>query len=237
MVTQLSASPSVSHSFPEPDDLPERARICGLSEVCDEDLIALVLTTGMAGLSAGRLARNLVAEAGGIERLSRLGPHRLMRFPGIGPSKAMRLLAAIELGHRLVASSLAANAQSSSQPACFEAIVKWARPRLVPLAHEEVWLLCLDSRNKLRSTRRVAQGGRHGCALMPADVLRPAIEEGASAIVLVHNHPSGDPTPSHADRSMTRTLGDACEILGMVLMDHIVVARQGAVSLRELGVL
>lgn len=235
----MMTSSSLAQSDPSlnGDNLRKRARSVGLDQLSDEDLIALLLTTGVSGGSAARLARELIAEVGSVQRLSRVGAHRLMLFPGIGPSKALRVLAGIELGRRLVLGSVTMAVNCGSEPACYEAIVQWARPRLVPLRHEEVWLLCLDSRNALRSTRRVAQGGRHGCALLPADVLRPAIEEAASAIVLVHNHPSGDPTPSHADRTMTRTLGEACEILGMVLMDHIVVAQQGSASLRQLGVL
>jgi len=97
-----------------------------------------------------------------------------------------------------------------------------------------VWLLCLDAKHALRSARRIARGGLHGCALRPADVLRPALEDAASGIVIVHNHPSGDPTPSAADIEMTRALIDACQILGLHLLDHVIVARSGAQSLREL---
>jgi DNA repair protein RadC len=107
---------------------------------------------------------------------------------------------------------------------------------LIELEHEEVWLLSLDARNRLRATTRVAQGGSHGCALTPQDVLRPAVRNGAAAIILVHNHPSGDPTPSRDDLAMTERVAKAGELLGIPVLDHIVVARDGARSIgRVLG--
>jgi DNA repair protein RadC len=114
---------------------------------------------------------------------------------------------------------------------CFEQVVRWARPRLGTLEHEEVWLLSLDGRYGLKSARRIAQGGLHGCALLTRDVLSPALRDGASAIVLVHNHPSGDPTPSPEDIAMTRAVRAAGELVGIPLIDHVVVSRSGACSL------
>ncbi len=111
--------------------------------------------------------------------------------------------------------------------------MRWARPRLAALEHEEVWLLSLDGKYGLKSARRIAQGGLHGCALLTRDVLSPALRDGASAIVLVHNHPSGDPTPSPEDIAMTRAVRAAGELVGIPLLDHVVVARSGARSIGE----
>jgi DNA repair protein RadC len=119
----------------------------------------------------------------------------------------------------------------------FESVAAWARPRLAWLDHEEVWLLALDGRNGLKSAQRIAQGGLHGCALTPRDVLRPAVRDGASAFVLVHNHPSGDPAPSPEDVEMTRAVAIAADVVGVPLLDHVVIARGGAESLLDLGVL
>ena len=98
-----------------------------------------------------------------------------------------------------------------------------------------MWLLSLDGRNGLKSARRIAQGGMHACALTTRDVLAPALRDAASAIVLVHNHPSGDPRPSPEDVSMTRAVASACEVVGVPLLDHVVVARGGAASLLDSG--
>jgi DNA repair protein RadC len=197
----------------------------------DVDLLALLLATGAVGQPVGLVAQDLLSQVGGLERLERVGPYRLAQQRGIGLVKATRLLAAIELGRRV---ALRALSDEREVVGSFEAVAAWAQPRLAGLDHEEVWLLCMDGKNALRSARRIAQGGLHGCALRPADVLRPALEDAASGIVLVHNHPSGDPTPSMADIDMTRALVEACQILGVHLLDHVIVARSGAESLREL---
>lgn len=212
----------------------ERASQGGVGGLSDVDLVALLLATGAAGQPVGDVAHDLLSGVGGLERLERVGPYRLAQQRGIGPVKATRLLAAIELGRRVSLRSLSDERQVVGS---FEAVAAWARPRLAGLDHEEVWLLCLDAKNSLRSARRIAQGGLHGCALRPADVLRPALEDAASGIVLVHNHPSGDPTPSMADIEMTRALLEACELLGLYFLDHVIVARSGAESLRELELL
>jgi RadC-like JAB domain len=109
-------------------------------------------------------------------------------------------------------------------------VLAWAQPGLVHLEHEELWLLCLDGKNVLTAAERVAQGGLHGCGVTPRDVLRPAVRNGAAAVVVVHNHPSGDPTPSREDVVMTEQLAQACALLGVPLLDHVVVARAGAQS-------
>lgn len=240
MTTSIVARSNGRHPEPETtmagQELPgpsmrERAMRGGVSSLSDVDLLALLLATGAAGHPVGLVAQDLLDQVGGVERLERVGPYRLAQQRGIGLVKATRLLAAIELGRRVTLRSLSDERQVVGS---FEAVAAWAQPRLAGLDHEEVWLLCLDGKNALRSARRIAQGGLHGCALRPADVLRPALEDAASGIVIVHNHPSGDPTPSLADIEMTRALVEACQILGLHLLDHVIVARSGAESLREL---
>jgi DNA repair protein RadC len=233
MTTPLKAAPAVEPEPAKPGTnvgIRERARLTGVLPLSDVELLALLLDTGVTGLSVVCVAQDLLNDLGGIERLGRVGPHRLAAQRGIGPVKAVRLLAALELGRRV---TLRAQSEERQILASFEAVAAWARPRLCTLDHEELWLLSLDARNGLRSARRVAQGGLHGCALSPADVLRPALQDAASAIVLVHNHPSGDPNPSGADIEMTRALARACQVLGLLFLDHVIVARDGAESLRE----
>jgi DNA repair protein RadC len=202
-----------------------------MSALADVDLLALVIGTGAEGESAVAIAARLLDAAGGLDGLSRSRGHALALRRGIGPAKATRILAALELGKRSLAAAL--NEERDSVLS-FDAVVDWARPRLATLEHEEVWLLTLDGRNGLLGTTRIAQGGLHGCALTPRDVLRPALREGGSAIVVIHNHPSGDPSPSPDDIQMTSALALACEVVGIELLDHVVVARGGATSVREL---
>ncbi len=210
-------------------DLREHALAFGVQTLADVDLLALLLGTGSVGESVTLSAAALLEGSGGLEGIARLGPHGLAR-KGIGPAKATRIAAAVELGRRALLRVLAEERVVFD---CFEQVVRWARPRLAALEHEEVWLLSLDGKYGLKCARRIAQGGLHGCALLTRDVLSPALRDGASAIVLIHNHPSGDPTPSPEDIAMTRAIRSAGELVGIPLLDHVVVARGGASSLSD----
>jgi len=189
--------------------------------------------TGERGSASSVAAHavQLLAAVGGIGGLARADATTLIDN-GLSRRAAARLLAAVELGRR----SLLAGVEGEFL-ASHEAVVRWARPRLAHLEHEEVWVLLLDGRHHLRAATRVAQGGLHACALTPADVLRPAIRGAASALVLVHNHPSGDPAPSCEDVTMTRAVAAACEVVAVPLLDHVIVARDGASSLLDRGLL
>lgn len=212
-------------------DLREQALAFGVHTLADVDLLTLLLGTGSAGESVGLAAAALLEGSGGLAGIARLGPHALARR-GIGPAKAARVAAAVELGRRALLQLLSEERVSFD---CFESVVRWAQPRLGVLEHEEVWLLSLDGKYGLKSARRIAQGGLHGCALLTRDVLSPALRDGASAIVLVHNHPSGDPSPSPEDIAMTRAVRAAGALVGIPLIDHVVVSRNRACSLSEVA--
>lgn len=215
-------------------DLRERVLLGDLPRLGDAELVAIVLGTGTAGESVSELARDLFDAIGGLEGLARVSPHGMAERRGVGPAKAARIAAAVELGRRV---ALAGLSLRNTELGSFDAVVDWALPRFAALDHEEVWLLALDGRNALKAARRIAQGGLHGCALTTRDVLGPALRDAASAILLVHNHPSGDPQPSPEDVAMTRVLSRACELVGVPLLDHVIVARGGAASLVESGAL
>jgi DNA repair protein RadC len=114
-------------------------------------------------------------------------------------------------------------------------VFAWAEPRLLALPHEELWLLALSPQSRLMSAVRLAQGGDAGLSVGQREVLRRALIEGCAAFVLVHNHPSGDPTPSEADRHFTRAVGHAAAMLGVPMLDHVVVAHGGYRSFLDLG--
>lgn len=183
---------------------------------------------------------DLVEQAGGLERLAVADPFEIAawverrdldapdrRAPvGKRPRaivKARALSAAFELGRRLEME----RAGTRSRFASAEEIAAWATPRLASLAHEELWMLALDGRGHLRGARCVARGGLHGASLRAADPIRAALRADASAFVLVHNHPSGDPTPSKEDVALTAAVAAASAVVGVLLLDHVVVARSG----------
>ena len=212
----------------------ERALEEGVSSLGDADLVAVLLGTGLAGRPVTLVAAGVLERYGGVEGLSRSAPAAIAEHPGVGLAKALRLAAALELGRRSArrAVRIAGPLVNSA------AVAACVAPRLLGLDHEEMWLVSLDGRNYVRGMRRVAQGGLHACSVMPRDILRAALYEAATAMVLVHNHPSGDPTPSNEDVALTRTLADAGALTGVPLVDHVVVTPSGKyASMLDLGVL
>jgi len=222
---------SLSESWAGPR---ERAVAVGVEQLGDAELVAIVLGTGRAGLPVSVLAVLLLEEHGGVAGLARAGIGELAQRAGVGTAKGARLAAAVELGRRAASgASLEAAVRLPDRPA----VEEWAHPRLATLDHEELWLLALDGHHGLRAARRVASGGIHGLHVAARDPLRIALREGASAFVLVHNHPSGDPAPSAEDIAFTRAVERAAAVVGTPLLDHVVIARRRAASMLELGML
>ena len=212
----------------------ERGISDGFDSLADSELIAVLLGTGEKGRPALRVAATLLEQSGGLVGLSRMGPHALAQVRGVGLAKAARIAAGLELGRRMLVRS---NATSRLNLASSAEVARWARLRLSELDHEQVWVLALDGRNGLRAAKRIAEGGLHGCSVDPRDVLRAVVREAASAFVLVHNHPSGDPTPSDEDIELTNTVARAASVLGTPLVDHVIIASGGHSSLFDLGVI
>lgn len=200
----------------------------------DSELLAMILGRGDERRTPVAFAASLLDRLGGTLHLSRLRAPALQELPGIGPGQAARLIAAFELGRRA-----ARDAARLPPPLPFTSarVIAWARGRLSTLEHEEVWVLCVDQRSSLRSTYQVGRGGMHGCALMARDILTPVVRDGASGFILVHNHPSGDPTPSPEDIELTHALSAAATTICVPLLDHVVVGREGGRSFFELGLL
>jgi DNA repair protein RadC len=182
----------------------------------------------LLSLVTNRAPADLLERAGGLERLSRadaleIASHLTPQRARVAREAARAVAAAFELGRRV---EIARNErpQRLTSP---EDVATWARPRLATLAHEELWMLGVDGRGHLRAARCIAKGGLHGAAVRPADPLRAALRIDATAFVLVHNHPSGDPTPSREDERFTAQIAAAAKVVGLALLDHVVVARDG----------
>lgn len=209
--------------FSPPTGPRERALDDGVAALGDAELLAVLLGTGTQGRPVGLVAAGLLERAGTLEGLARCGPRVLAEHPGVGLAKAVRLAAGFELGQRV--SARAARPREALRSSA--EVAAWFTPRLGALVHEEMWVLSLDGRNGLRGSRRVAQGGLHGCSIAARDVLRVAMLDGASSFVLVHNHPSGDPTPSVEDVHLTQRLLEASMVVGTPLVDHVIVTAAG----------
>jgi DNA repair protein RadC len=211
----------------------ERALKFGIDGLNEAELIALVIGSGPSGVDAVNFASTLLADWGPLGYLCGVPGSVLGGLPGMGPAKGLRLAAAFELGRRATAAQMKPRMRLNSSAD----VAAYARARFGHLDHEEMWLLALDGLNGARAFKRVAQGGLHGCSVSGRDILRVALIEAASAIVLVHNHPSGDPTPSPEDIAMSRAIADAAEIVGVALVDHVIIAGGDHRSLLDLGLL
>ena len=211
----------------------ERLQTRGADALSSAELIALLLRTGTRGRDALDVARSLLSSGGGVDRLESAPACELARVTGVGEAKAASLVAAFELGRRCASSHLP-EGEALRSP---EDVFRHFRARLRRLAHERFVVVLLDGRHRVLGEEMVSQGTLTASLVHPREVFRPALRASAAAVILVHNHPSGDPTPSSEDRSVTERLARAGEILGVRVLDHVVVAERGYVSLREDGAL
>lgn len=202
-------------------------------EACsDTDLIALVLGGG-GGRGARTLASDVIDRHGAPNRLLRVAPQRLASVPGLGPHRAVRLHAALALGAR--AARQVADAPPSITSTADAA--RWLQPALAGLSHEELHALYLDRRHRPITRRVLSRGSPEATIVDPADIVRPAIELGAAALILAHNHPSGDPEASREDIEATTRVQAGAALFRITLLDHLIIAGERVVSLRERGCL
>jgi DNA repair protein RadC len=217
-----------------PGDGPrERLASLGTEALSEAELLALVLRTGGGRCDALALASRLLREHGGLAGLAAALPAELAREPEMGFAKSAALVGALELGRRLAARRLRSG-DAVRGPAD---VFRHFHARLRDARHERFLLLLLDGRHRMLREVVISQGTLTASLVHPREVFRPALREAAAAVVLVHNHPSGDPTPSREDREITERLAQAGELLGIPVLDHVVVAERGYASLREQGVL
>ena len=226
--------PGVLSIVPDTERPRERLWSLGAGALTTVELLALLLGTGGEGRSVLELAAGLLdSNDGSLRRLAQRPRAELLRTTGIGPTKAARLLAAIELGGR-VAREERPPVQRIREP---EDVVRLFQPRLRDLQVEEFHLLALDSQSQVLREVLVTRGLLNSSLVHPREVFRAAIAEAAAGIIVVHNHPSGDPTPSAEDRAVTRQLAEAGRLLDLPLYDHVIIAGDRFVSLATLGLL
>jgi DNA repair protein RadC len=195
----------------------------------DEALLAVVL-----GHPDDTIAREVLRDHPAPEGFWRVGAAELVTYPNVGPSAAARVVACLELGRR------AASWPSSRRPtvATPADVVSLLGARVRGLDREHFWALALGTKNHLNRVIDVSVGSLNASIVHPRELFREAVRASAASVVVVHNHPSGDPTPSGADIQLTRRLVRAGDVLGIELLDHVVIGDGGEwASLRELGML
>jgi DNA repair protein RadC len=200
----------------------------GSSSIGDEELLAIILGTGVRARPALSIAAELVRASGGVVAVSRASPRELAQVTGVGIERAVRVAAAFELGRRAVEAE-----QRREVLGAPEDVHRIVGPRLAGLQQEVFLVIGVDIRNGLLDIVEVARGTVHGVEVHPREVFRPLVRMAAAGGVLVHNHPSGDPTPSPEDVALTRRLRAVGELLGIPIVDHVVVGDRGYRSVAE----
>jgi len=220
--------------LPSPDRPRERLLRLGPAALTTAELIAILLSTGRAGHSSAEVAASLLSAGGpSLGDLARRSPSELARTAGIGPAKAARVAAALELGRRAQEDGRGDRVRIRS-PAD---VYRYCAPRLADLPAEEFHVLALDSQSGVLRDLLVTRGLLNASLVHPREVFRGAIAEAAAGIIVVHNHPSGDPTPSADDRAATRQLVEAGRVLDLPVYDHVVIGSGRYVSFAEDGLL
>jgi len=199
----------------------------------DVELLAIVLGHGAAGLSAHRLAGTLLEQAPGLHGLTRMSRDELCRLPGIGAAQAARVLAGIELGRRTLTRRAAARPQFLTAREAAEHLL----PRYGAHPVERFGVLLLDTKHRLLRDHVISEGSLDTSLAHPREVFRAAIASGAACVIAFHNHPSGDPSPSRDDHTLTVRLAKVGALVGVPLMDHLVLADGAYWSFREHGMI
>jgi DNA repair protein RadC len=218
-------------SWPMQDRPRERMFSQGPAALSDTELLALLLRSGNRGLSAMRLARQLLQGHGALTGLLACSPHKMARIPGIGPARAASLLAVMELARRAQRERLERTTLLGRPQAVKDYLCLLLHGR----AQEVFVVLFLDSQNRLILADELFHGTLNQTAVYPREVVRRALELNAAAVILAHNHPSGVAEPSQADRVLTDALRAALRHLDMPVLDHIIVAAGCTYSFAEHG--
>ncbi len=211
----------------------ERLFRLGADALSDAELLALLLRTGARAAGAVDAGAALLRRSGGLSGLARRVGPELMASPGVGPAKAASVLAALELGRRIAGRRLSEGAPFRSPADVFAHF----HPHLRDASQERFAVVLLDGRHRILREEVISLGTLTASLVHPREVFRPALRACAAALILVHNHPSGDPTPSPEDREVTERLVAAGELLGVRILDHVIVAERGYHSFREAGAL
>lgn len=199
----------------------ERLQQHGAASLCDADLIAMLLRSGTRSQDVMTLSSRMIAEAGSIAALLTWTEMDFRRHKGIGRVKALQLMAVLELARRAILQ------HHSNTPLLNDAdsVVGYLAPIAAGLTVEKFWVLCLNRKGRLIKRTEASSGIASSTLVHPREVFREAIREAASSIICAHNHPSGDPSPSPQDVTITRNLRNAAAIVEIDLIDHVIIGR------------
>lgn len=209
----------------------ERLVKVGERALSTTELLAIIFRTGVGGENVVRLSERLLARFGNLPGLARASISELQQVKGIGPAKAVEVKAALELGRRLMASAPEERPKITSPADAANLLMS----EMSLLEQEHLRLLLLDTRNQVLAMPTIYIGSLNTSVVRVGELFRSAIKENAAAIIVAHNHPSGDPAPSSEDVRVTRQIVEAGQLLDIDVLDHVIIGRQRYVSLKERG--
>jgi len=215
------------------DDRPrEKLMLKGKSVLSDAELIAILIGSGSRNESAVDLSKRILASADNLNILGKMSISQLMNFKGIGEAKAITIIAALELGRRRRAEDAVELIKITSSKRVFEIM----QPIIGELPHEEFWVLFLNNSNKVISKSQLSKGGISGTIVDVRLVFKVALENGATGLILCHNHPSGNLQPSDADRQITKKIKQAGDSLDVKVLDHLIITETKYYSFVDEGI-
>ena len=218
-----------------PEDRPrEKLLMKGTSALSHAELIAILIGSGTATLSAVEVAKKILQAAeNNLHKLAQLSVNDLMKVKGIGEAKAVTIIAAFELGRRRKDIDPEEKPRISGSKDGFEQV----KADLMDLPHEEFWVILLNRANRMIKKKRVSEGGVSGTVADPKIIFKLALEELASGVIVVHNHPSGNLAASQSDIDLTKKLKEAGKFLEVQLLDHLIIAGQKYFSFADEGIM
>jgi DNA repair protein RadC len=219
--------------WPKNEEPREKLRLHGARCLTDAELLAIFLRVGIKGKSAVTLAKDLLHYFGGLPRLLASSPEEFTRIHGMGISKWSQIQAAHELVKRSLEDGLSQNGIFSSS----SHVKEFLQTKIGALPHEVFLCLYLDSKLQLIECQELFRGSITQTAVYPREILKEALARNASALIVAHNHPSGNPLPSSADQELTKTLSKALQLVDIALLDHCIVSNSGFFSFAESGLM
>ncbi len=228
---ETTAYPPMIRDLPRQERPRERLRAVGPGALSTSELLAIIMRTGGGGESVLRLAEQLLSRFDGLGGLAGATLKELQQVRGIGPAKAMEIKAALELGRRLLSIRTEERPRITSPGDAANLLMS----EMSLLEQEHLRVVLLDTRNVVQRVSTIYIGSLNSAVVRVAELFRPAIKDNAAAIILAHNHPSGDPAPSQEDIRVTREVVKVGRLLDIQVLDHLIIGRGRFVSLKERG--
>ncbi|MGE5576942.1 MAG: RadC family protein [Syntrophothermus sp.] len=219
--------------LPEDERPREKLRTHGVGQLSVGELLAIIIGSGTPTETAMGLADRLLVSFGGLRGLMFAGTSELMEMRGIGLAKAAQVCAALEIGRRIASLSPEVR-QAVNTPAD---VSKLLMPQMRYMDKEHFLVLFLNTKNQILGKKVVSIGSLNASIVHPRELFRESIRHGSAAIILAHNHPSGDPAPSQEDLTMTRRVAEGGRLLGIEVLDHVIIGDNRFVSLKERGLM